>query len=68
MKTKHELIKAFEETLNETNEGLSTGHYNYIVSEVLKVVDPIAYREELLNWANHECSQGFITQQEYDSL
>lgn len=68
MKTKHELIKAFEESLDEHNEIISIGPYNYAVSDVLKAVDPIAYREELLSWADYQYIEGNITQDELDLI
>lgn len=68
MKTKHELIKAFEETLNETLGIISIGPYKCAVSDVLKAVDPTAYKEELLTWADYQYNEGNITQEERDLL
>lgn len=68
MRPKHVLIQMFDDYLNTILPNVEIWDYSFLPADVLKSTDPIAYREELLNWADHECNQGFITQQEYDSL
>lgn len=68
MRQKHVLIKMFDDYIDEILPNVEILDYSFLPSDVLKSTDPIAYREELLNWADHECNQGFITQQEYDLL
>ena len=42
----------FNDFLDEICEEVEVMHYSYLTSQVLKAVDPIAYREELLAYIN----------------
>jgi hypothetical protein len=42
--TELELEERFDEMLNESNEVIKIGTLEYLPSQVLKAVDPIAYR------------------------
>lgn len=64
MRPRHVLISLFDEYLDEALPKIKILDYEYLASEVLRDVDPIAYREELLNWA----SQVYLTQEERDQL
>ena len=44
----------FDDFLDEVNEDIHIGNLTYTTSQVLKEVDPIAYREEFLNWLDAE--------------
>jgi len=44
----------FDDFLNEVNGDIHIGNLTYTTSQVLKEVDPIAYREEFLNWLDAE--------------
>jgi hypothetical protein len=49
-----QLLKYVNEILDETNEEIKIGNLTYLPSQVLKKVDPIAYRQTVLEIANAE--------------
>lgn len=52
--TELELEEAFDEMLDETNELIKIGTLEYLPSQVLKAVDPIAYRIGKYDYADME--------------
>ena len=54
MKTEMELIEEFEMVLDETTPLVEIGSLTYSPSDVLRKMDPIAYRQEFLNWLDFE--------------
>lgn len=51
----------FDDFLNEFNPTVSVMGYDYDPARVLKEVDPIAYRQEFLNWVDSNESDGNYT-------
>lgn len=47
-------IKLFNEFLDDIYDQISVCGYEYSPSDLLESVDPIAYREEFLNWCDAE--------------
>ena len=56
----HEVIQAYEEALNETYEPCRIGQLEYEPATVLKRVDPVAYREGLLDYADSLAQDGML--------
>ena len=54
IKTISELLDYVDEILNETNEEIKIGNLTFLPSEVLKEIDPIAYRQAVLDIADCE--------------
>lgn len=59
--SEYEADDRFQDFLNEIHEMVKIGDYNYDPARVLKEVDPIAYREEFLNWLDSEERDGRYT-------
>jgi hypothetical protein len=49
-------VTQFEESLDECCDMVRIGSLEYLPSQVLRVVDPVAYREEYNNWVNFRMS------------
>lgn len=47
-----EIIQLMDDTLNDLFPPISLGELSYDAAEVLKTMDPIAYREELYNYTD----------------
>jgi hypothetical protein len=56
--TERELQDMFDAFLDENSLEIIIGTLIYSPSEVLKAVDPIAYKEEYFNWLNQEVEEG----------
>ena len=54
----YEIIEAYNEMLDETNPEIVIGSLRYSPSQVLREVDPIAYRVGLSEW------ESFVEEQE----
>jgi hypothetical protein len=52
--TNREAEKMFQEFFNEVFPPVEFGCLTYDAADVLKSVDPIAYRQEFLNWLDSE--------------
>jgi len=70
--TERELLERFNEQFNEVFPLVQFGSLHYEPANVLESVDPIAYRQEFLNWLDSEDfvddpkSDGFVYQSELD--
>ncbi len=58
--SEHEVIQAYEEALNEAYEPIRIGQLEYEPATVLKRVDPVAYREGLLDYAYSLAADGLL--------
>jgi len=56
-----EADEKFQEFVNETHETITVMGLDYDPARVLKDVDPIAYRQEFLNWVDSETQEGRYT-------
>lgn len=54
----HKLEELFDDFLDEVYGMVKIGPYEYSTSHAMKDVDPTAYRQEYLNWLDHEISEG----------
>lgn len=54
----HDLERMHDEMLDECCEPVRIGSLTYDPSQVLKSVDPIAYRESMHNYADCLCKDG----------
>jgi hypothetical protein len=52
--TEYEAMEQFDELLNEIHEPVIVCGYEYEPAQALRELDPIAYREEFLNWCDSE--------------
>ena len=52
--TERELLERFNEQFNEVFPLVQFGSLSYEAANVLESVDPIAYRQEFLNWLDSE--------------
>jgi hypothetical protein len=52
--SEQEAIERHDEMLDEVCELITIGNLNYLPSDVLKAVDPIAYRQSLLDYLDSE--------------
>lgn len=59
-----ELEDMFEDFLDEVTPVVEVLGMSYNPSQVLKHVDPIAYREEFSNWLDSECQEGSLEEVE----
>jgi hypothetical protein len=50
IETESEVEDRFSDMLNETHERVSICGYDYDPARALKEIDPVAFRQELLNW------------------
>jgi hypothetical protein len=50
----YEIIEAYNEMLDETNPEIVIGSLRYSPSQVLREVDPIAYRVGLSEWESFQ--------------
>lgn len=55
-----ELVEAYDEMLDETLEPFRVGTLKYLPSQVLRQVDPIVYREGLLEYADSLAEDGLL--------
>ena len=58
--TERELLERFNEMLDECFPRFELGTLSYSASDAYESVDPIAYRQEFLNWLDAELSEGNI--------
>lgn len=58
--SENDLKKEFNEFLDENIDPFKVGKYEYAPSDTLKLVDPVAYHEEYLNWLDFKISEGSI--------
>ena len=58
-----ELIQAFEESINDTCGPAEICGLNYRPADVLRVIDPIAYREALLDYADSLAADGELPEE-----
>ena len=58
--SEHEVIQAYEEALNEAYEPYRIGQVEYEPATVLKRVDPVVYREGLLDYADSLAEDGLL--------
>ena len=59
--SEHELEERFDEVLFEEYAEVEVCGYTYSASDVFKNHDPIAYRQEFLNWIDTQISNGRFT-------
>ena len=58
--SEHEVIQAYEEALNEAYEPFRFGQLEYEPATVLKRIDPVVYREGLLDYADSLAQDGLL--------
>jgi len=56
--TESEAMEMFDELLDECNEPFRMGYLEFAPSAILKEMDPIAYREDFLNFVNSAADDG----------
>lgn len=66
--TEDEVIQAFEEMLDEVTDEVRIGILVYSASEVLKAVDPVAYRQELLTYVDTLREDEIISEELADTI
>lgn len=54
------LLKRFNEFLDEVYGDVKISAYTYNTSQALESVDPITYREEFNNWLDRETGESLI--------
>jgi len=55
-----QLEDQLEDLLNECFPPISIGPYSYDPGRVLKEIDPIAFRQELLTYIDGQCKDGLL--------
>jgi len=56
----YQLEEMFDEMLDQCHEPVKFGYLSYDVSIFLKRVDPVAYRQEFLNYLDLQLSDGIL--------
>lgn len=55
-----DLETMFDDMLDETNERVKIGQLEYLPSDVLRSVDPVAHRCGFVDWLDSEISEGNV--------
>ena len=56
--SEREAMESFDELLNECNPEYTMGYLSFLPSDILKSCDPVAYREDFLNYVNSMAEDG----------
>ena len=56
--SEREAMESFDSMLDDCMEPIRMGYLEFLPSEVLKKMDPIAYREDFLNYVNGMAEDG----------
>lgn len=62
--TDHELDQEFAEQFDEFHDGIQILDMEYSAIEVLRKIDPVAYRQEFLFWLDSEVQEGRIIEKD----
>lgn len=66
--TEDEIIEAFNEMLDEVYGDIKIGNLSYSTSQVLLLIDKVAYREALLNYVDQLRQDELISEELADSI
>jgi hypothetical protein len=58
--TENEAFEVFDSLLDDCMEPFRMGYLEFLPSEILKKMDPVAYREDFLNYINSAAEDGMF--------